>query len=79
MRVLVVLVCVLAVVLGCQRGFGNLRLSLTTGSSSAVYHQLGTVLSPAWAAELGIPPPALMTSAGSGQNLDRLLSGQATT
>ncbi|WP_460958923.1 TAXI family TRAP transporter solute-binding subunit [Parasphingorhabdus pacifica] len=76
--VAVVIFSLLAVVLGgCQQRFDGPKLSLTTGSSSAVYHQLGEVLAPAWASELGMTPPALMTSAGSGQNVNRLLTGQA--
>jgi uncharacterized protein len=62
---------------GCQARFGGLRLTMTTGSAGAVYNQLGDALSKAWAAELGIAPPTVLTSAGSGENLDRLLSGQA--
>lgn len=62
---------------GCGQRFGNLSLSLSTGSPVAVYHQLGMVLSRAWAADMGIAPPAVQTSAGSGQNLDRLLAGEA--
>ncbi len=78
MPCVVVVVSLLGLLLGgCQQRFGDLRLSLTTGSSTAVYHQLGAALSPAWASGLGIAPPVVMTSAGSGQNVDRLITGQA--
>jgi uncharacterized protein len=62
---------------GCAQRFEDLRLSMTTGSSLAVYHQLGTVLARSWAAELGMPMPVVRTSAGSGENLGRLLVGEA--
>jgi TRAP transporter TAXI family solute receptor len=62
---------------GCGLRFAGLRLTITTGSSGAVYNQLGTALATSWAAQLGITAPTVLTSAGSGQNLDRLLLGSA--
>lgn len=62
---------------GCGPRFPGLRLTITTGSWGAVYHQLGSALATSWAAELGIAEPVVRTSAGSGENLDRLLSGSA--
>jgi TRAP transporter TAXI family solute receptor len=67
----------LLLVAGCAPRFPGLRLTITTGTSGVVYNQLGAALSASWASELGIAPPTVLTSAGSGQNLDRLLSGQA--
>jgi TRAP transporter TAXI family solute receptor len=66
----------LAVLGGCEQRFDGTRLTITTGSRGAVYDQLGTVLAAAWAAGLGFSP-TVEPSAGSGQNLDRLLGGQA--
>ncbi|HET6499300.1 MAG TPA: TAXI family TRAP transporter solute-binding subunit [Amycolatopsis sp.] len=62
---------------GCGSRFAGLRLTITTGSSGAVYNQLGTALATSWAAQLGSTAPTVLTSAGSGQNLDRLLLGSA--
>ncbi|MTD55834.1 TAXI family TRAP transporter solute-binding subunit [Amycolatopsis sp. RM579] len=61
---------------GCTPRFDGARVTITTGSAGAVYNQLGAALSAAWAAGLGVSS-AVETSAGSGQNLDRLLAGQA--
>jgi hypothetical protein len=62
---------------GCGQHFENLRLSMTTGSSLAVYHQLGTVLARSWAGQLGMVMPEVRTSACSGENLGRLVVGEA--
>ncbi|WP_346055949.1 TAXI family TRAP transporter solute-binding subunit [Amycolatopsis dongchuanensis] len=62
---------------GCGADFPPVALTLTTGSAGAVYHQLGVALSRAWATKLGIPAPTVLTSAGSVENLDRLLAGRA--
>jgi TRAP transporter TAXI family solute receptor len=76
-RCLALFLAALLVLGGCaQQRFDGLRLRITTGSRGAVYNQLGAALAVAWAASLGVTPDVL-TSAGSGQNLDRLLSGQA--
>jgi uncharacterized protein len=75
-RLVALAVACLLLVTGCQQRFDGLRLSITTGSSGAVYDQLGRALAGAWASQLGVTP-RILTSAGSGQNLDRLLAGQA--
>ncbi|MFD2420661.1 TAXI family TRAP transporter solute-binding subunit [Amycolatopsis pigmentata] len=72
----VLLAAGLALLGGCATRFDGTRLRITTGSAGAVYNQLGAALSTAWASTLGVKPEVL-TSAGSGQNLDRLLAGQA--
>jgi TRAP transporter TAXI family solute receptor len=79
-RVLAVLAAVLlatSMLGGCQQPTDGPRLTITTGSPKAVYGQLGTTLASAWTARIDIAPPTVLTSAGSGQNLDRLLGGQA--
>lgn len=60
----------------CGAQFDGQRLTITTGSAGAVYDQLGQALAASWAAEFGFQAQVL-TSAGSGQNLDRLLVGAA--
>jgi uncharacterized protein len=67
---------VLLLVAGCQQRFDGTRLTITTGSPGAVYDQLGATLAGYWAAQLGVQTN-VENSAGSVQNLDRLLSGQA--
>lgn len=72
----VLLAAGMALLGGCATRFDGTRLTITTGSAGAVYNQLGAALSTAWASTLGVTPEVL-TSAGSGQNLDRLMAGQA--
>jgi len=76
LRAPALVIAVLLLVAGCQPRFDGLRLRITTGVAGAVYNQLGTALSQAWSAELGITSE-VQTSAGSGENLDRLLAGQS--
>ncbi|KAA9161320.1 TAXI family TRAP transporter solute-binding subunit [Amycolatopsis acidicola] len=61
---------------GCEQRFEGARLTVSTGIRGAVYDQLGTVLAAAWAKNLDFTANVL-PSAGSGQNLDRLLGAQA--
>lgn len=63
---------------GCAPRFDDLHLTVTTGNPGAVYHQLGTVLATEWTRNPGIPAPRVLTSDGSGENLDRLLDGRAS-
>ena len=70
------LLVVLLLVAGCQQRFTGTTLTITTGSPGGVYDQLGTTLAGYWSASLGVDTH-LDNSAGSVQNLDRLLSGQA--
>lgn len=71
------LIVALGLISGCSSPYAGLRLSITTGNPSAVYNQLGTVLASEWTKTLGLRETRVLPSAGSGENLDRLLSGQA--
>lgn len=71
------LLAALGVLTGCGSDLSGTKLNLTTGSAGAVYHQLGLALAEAWGRELGMPTPTVLTSAGSVENLDRLLTGRA--
>jgi hypothetical protein len=76
----VLVLCLLTavgMVAGCGSGFGDLRLSIATGSNDGVYYQIGTQLAGIWATQLGIPRPTVISTAGTPQNLSRLLSGTA--
>lgn len=75
--VVAALVVALGLVSGCAPRYDGARLSITTGNPAAVYNQLGTVLAAEWMKDPGIPAPQVLPSAGSGENLDRLLNGQA--
>ncbi|HEX3647537.1 MAG TPA: TAXI family TRAP transporter solute-binding subunit [Pseudonocardiaceae bacterium] len=66
-----------ATLAGCRGPFDGLRLTIATGSSDGVYYQFGSQLADAWAAELGIARPTVLTTAGSPQNIDRLRDGTA--
>ena len=67
---------VLVLLAGCQQRFDGTRLTITTGSAGAVYDQLGATLAGYWDSSLGVRAQ-VDNSAGSVQNLDRLVSGQA--
>lgn len=71
------LVTVASVLAGCDTGFGDLRLSIATGSSDGVYYQLGSGLAGIWASDLGIPQPHVIMSQGTPQNVGFLRDGTA--
>jgi hypothetical protein len=73
---LVTLVAV-ASLAGCRSRFDGLRLAVATGGTDGVYYQFGSHLADAWAGDLGIPRPAVLTTAGSPQNIDLLRTGAA--
>ncbi|HKN95709.1 MAG TPA: TAXI family TRAP transporter solute-binding subunit, partial [Pseudonocardiaceae bacterium] len=62
---------------GCRGRFDGLRLTIATGSSDGVYYQLGSQLAGVWAGQLGIPRPAVRTTAGSLANITQLEQGRA--
>ena len=79
-RLLGALAVVLAVgglLTACQDEFRGLKLTVATGFDQGVYYVLGSALADAWAGQLRIERPAVRTTAGSVDNLDRLRTGQA--
>ncbi|MCP2170290.1 hypothetical protein LX83_007181 [Goodfellowiella coeruleoviolacea] len=62
---------------GCQADFTGLRLTVATGSKDGVYDVLGNVLADAWAGQLRMPRPEVRQTAGSVDNLGRLVTGSA--
>jgi TRAP transporter TAXI family solute receptor len=68
----------LAGVSGCASRFTGVRLALATGGTQGVYYNLGNALADAWQAQLGLDArPAVLATAGSVDNLDRLASRRA--
>ncbi|MFC4945613.1 TAXI family TRAP transporter solute-binding subunit [Pseudonocardia sp. GCM10023141] len=62
----------------CTSSFATTRLSIATGYNQGVYFALGTALAQVWQKDLGLADaPAVQQTAGSGQNLQLLISGAA--
>ncbi|GHF44440.1 hypothetical protein FHX82_001856 [Amycolatopsis bartoniae] len=61
----------------CGPDFGPVPLAITSGSPGAVYNQLALALAGTWTDQLKIERPAVQLSAGSGQNVTRLLEERA--
>jgi TRAP transporter TAXI family solute receptor len=64
-------------VAGCQSQFGDLRLTIATGTTDGVYYPLGVKLAGIWAGQMGIPTPKVLQTDGSLQNIALLHDGQA--
>ncbi|SHK24254.1 hypothetical protein SAMN05443637_10437 [Pseudonocardia thermophila] len=61
---------------GCSSPFENVRLRLATGGTQGVYYTIGSALAQSWQQELGLRhPPEVLSTAGSVDNLNRLLDG----
>ncbi|MCP3801711.1 TAXI family TRAP transporter solute-binding subunit [Allokutzneria sp. A3M-2-11 16] len=77
-RTLTALVLVAASVLvGCQAGFGDLRLKVAAGSRGGVYYGLSNTLATVWGRHLAIRPPEVLATEGSVDNLKMLREGRA--
>ncbi|GAA3529786.1 TAXI family TRAP transporter solute-binding subunit [Amycolatopsis ultiminotia] len=66
-----------ALLTGCGPGFPGLHLRIAAGAAGGVYHDLAGPLADAWASGLGIDRPEVLGTQGSGDNLNRVLSGKA--
>jgi uncharacterized protein len=63
---------------GCSSRFAGVRLTLATGGTQGVYYNLGNSLADAWRAQLDLDArPAVLSTAGSVDNLDRLAARAA--
>jgi uncharacterized protein len=63
---------------GCSSRFAGVRLTLATGGTQGVYYNLGNSLADAWQAQLDLDArPAVLSTAGSVDNLERLASRTA--
>ncbi|HYH32035.1 MAG TPA: TAXI family TRAP transporter solute-binding subunit [Pseudonocardia sp.] len=68
----------LAALPACSSPFAGVRLTLATGGTQGVYFTLGNALADAWQARLGLDVrPAVLSTAGSVDNLARLAAGEA--
>jgi TRAP transporter TAXI family solute receptor len=72
-----VLLTTLGALTACRSSFPGLRLTIATGSSDGVYYQLGSELATTWGSQLDIARPAVLETAGSGENIQRLRDGTA--
>jgi hypothetical protein len=62
----------------CSSRHVGVRLTLATGGTQGVYYNLGNALADAWQAQLGLDTrPAVLSTAGSVDNLEKLASGAA--
>jgi uncharacterized protein len=62
----------------CASRYVGVRLTLATGGTQGVYYNLGNALADAWQAQLGLDTrPAVLSTAGSVDNLEKLASGAA--
>lgn len=66
-----------ALLAGCEADFPDLHLRIAAGAVGGVYHDLAGPLADAWAAGLGTERPQVLATQGSGDNLNRVLSGTA--
>jgi TRAP transporter TAXI family solute receptor len=58
---------------GCSSRFAGVRVTVATGGTQGVYYNLGNALADAWRAQLGLDArPAVLSTAGSVDNLERL-------
>ena len=63
---------------GCSSRFAGVRLTIATGGTQGVYYNLGNALADAWQARLELDArPAVLSTAGSVDNLDRLAARAA--
>jgi TRAP transporter TAXI family solute receptor len=63
---------------GCSARFAGIRIALATGGTQGVYYNLGNALADAWQAQLGLAVrPAVLSTAGSVDNLEKLASRTA--
>jgi uncharacterized protein len=63
---------------GCSSRFAGVRLAIATGGTQGVYYNLGNALADAWQAQLDLDArPAVLSTAGSVDNLDRLAARSA--
>jgi TRAP transporter TAXI family solute receptor len=67
----------LAVLAGCRSSFGDLRLTIATGSVDGLYYSLANQLATVWADQLGIQRPRVLMTAGGPENIERLHDGTA--
>ncbi|MEV6238865.1 TAXI family TRAP transporter solute-binding subunit [Lentzea sp. NPDC051838] len=65
------------VLTGCGSTVEDVKLTMATGSEGGVYYRLGNGLADIWSGRLGIVRPQVVATAGSKDNVTRLVNNQA--
>jgi uncharacterized protein len=65
------------VLTGCSSTVTDIKITMATGSESGVYYSLGKGLADIWSGRLGIAKPQVVQTAGSKDNVTRLINDQA--
>jgi uncharacterized protein len=65
------------VLTGCGSTVENVKITMATGSEDGVYYALGKGLADIWSGRLGITKPQVVATAGSKDNVTRLINDQA--
>ncbi|MEU0879709.1 TAXI family TRAP transporter solute-binding subunit [Lentzea sp. NPDC005914] len=65
------------VLTGCSSTLDDVKITMATGSEGGVYYRLGNGLADIWSGRLGIVRPQVVATAGSKDNVTRLVNNQA--
>jgi len=65
------------VLTGCGSTLEDVKITMATGPEGGVYYTLGKSLADVWSGRLGIARPQVVATAGSKDNVIRLVNGQA--
>ncbi|MBM7862036.1 TAXI family TRAP transporter solute-binding subunit [Lentzea nigeriaca] len=65
------------VLTGCGSTVEDIKITMATGSEGGVYYRLGNGLADIWSGRLGIVRPQVVATAGSKDNVTRLVNEQA--
>ncbi|MFD4640402.1 TAXI family TRAP transporter solute-binding subunit [Lentzea sp. NPDC058436] len=76
-HVAVSLLTAATVLTGCGSTVENVKITMATGSEDGVYYALGKGLADIWSGRLGITKPQVVATAGSKDNVTRLINDQA--
>ncbi|MFD9702183.1 TAXI family TRAP transporter solute-binding subunit [Lentzea sp. NPDC059081] len=76
-HVAVSLLTAATVLTGCGSTLENVKITMATGSEGGVYYTLGNGLADIWSGRLGIARPQVVATAGSKDNVVRLVNDQA--
>ncbi len=77
MHLAVGLLTAATVLTGCGSTLEDVKITMATGSEGGVYYSLGNGLAGIWSGRLGIPRPQVVATAGSKDNVVRLVNDQA--
>ncbi len=77
MHIAVSLLTAATVLTGCGSTVEDIKITMATGSEGGVYYRLGNGLADIWSGRLGIVRPQVVVTAGSKDNVTRLVNDQA--